>query len=88
MSKTRDYILLYINGKKTKIKGDSVFKSLSDFLRYEKQLVGTKVVCAEGDCGSCTVVHGKLENDSLNYKIVNSCIKYMYLLDGTHIITV
>ncbi|MEK7434107.1 MAG: FAD binding domain-containing protein [Cyanobacteriota bacterium] len=88
MSKTRDYILLYINGKKTKIKGDSVFKSLSDFLRYEKQLVGTKVVCAEGDCGSCTVVHGKLENDSLNYKIVNSCIKYMYQLDGTHIITV
>ncbi len=88
MSKSRDYILLYINGKKTKIKDDLAFKSLSDFLRYEKQMVGTKIVCSEGDCGSCTVVHGKLENDKLNYKIVNSCIKYMYQLDGTHIITV
>ncbi|MFN4149584.1 MAG: xanthine dehydrogenase small subunit [Candidatus Sericytochromatia bacterium] len=88
MSNSRNYILLYINGKKTKITGDLVFKSLSDFLRYEKQLVGTKVVCAEGDCGSCTVVHGRLENNKINYKPVTSCIKYIYDLDCTHIITV
>jgi xanthine dehydrogenase small subunit len=88
MQDLRDYILLYINGKPVKVSKENAFQPLSDFLRYEKQFTGTKVVCSEGDCGSCTVVQGKLENDKINYQIVNSCIKYMYQLDCTHIITV
>lgn len=88
MENTRDYVILYINGKQVKVQGEQVFQSLSDFLRYEKQFVGTKVVCSEGDCGSCTVVYGEPKKHLFDYKIVNSCIKYMYQLDGTHIITV
>ena len=32
-----------------KIFGENGFKSLSDFLRKDLGLIGTKVVCAEGD---------------------------------------
>lgn len=85
---TRNYILTYINGKQYKITGKYAFNPLSDFLRYDLQLVGTKIVCSEGDCGSCTVVQGKLKNGKPEYKIINSCIKYMHQLDCSHIITV
>lgn len=84
----RDYILLFINGKKYKVKGENAFISLSDFLRYNNSLCGTKIVCAEGDCGSCTVVCGTIKENKIDYKIINSCIKYIYQLDGNHIITV
>jgi xanthine dehydrogenase small subunit len=88
MQETRDYILLYVNGNRLKIYGDDIFQPLADFLRYGLQITGTKVVCSEGDCGSCTVVQGKPENAKIMYQIVNSCIKYMYQLDCSHIITI
>lgn len=85
---TRDYILLFINGKKHKVRSENAFISLSDYLRYNNSLCGTKVVCAEGDCGSCTVVCGTLKNNKIDYKIINSCIKYIFQLDGNHILTI
>ncbi len=88
MEKSRDYVIFYINGKKHKVQGEEIFKPLSDYLRYDKTQVGTKVVCAEGDCGSCTVAFGKINNSKLKYNIINSCIKYVYQLDRTHTITV
>jgi xanthine dehydrogenase small subunit len=84
----RDYILIYINGKKYTIKGEHVFSPLSDFLRSELHLPGTKVVCSEGDCGACTVLCGRLRGKNLKYEIINSCICYIYQLDSVHIITV
>ena len=88
MEKSRDYVIFYLNGKKHKVHGEDVFKPLSDFLRYDKCQIGTKVVCAEGDCGSCTVAYGKIKNSKLEYQIINSCIKYVYQLDGTHTINI
>ncbi len=65
--------------------------TLSDYLRYEKSLTGTKVVCAEGDCGACTVllasVH-ELDGHLLKFKSVNSCIMPVLALDGCHVVTV
>ena len=29
-----------------------------DYIRYERQLMGTKIGCREGDCGACTVLIG------------------------------
>ncbi len=90
----RDYLLIYVNGRRYQVSGAQGFQSLSDFLRYDLGLVGTKVVCAEGDCGSCTVLVGRIglpnsEGDSkLNYQSINSCIQYLYQLDCAHIITV
>ena len=84
----RDYILIYVNGQRYQIAGKQGFQSLSDFLRYDLGKVGTKVVCAEGDCGSCTVLIGRVRNSQMRYEGINSCIQYLYQLDCTHIITV
>src|SRR5205085_683508 len=70
-------------------RGARVFQSLSDFLRCDLQLTGTKVVCAEGDCGSCTVLLGRAQsNDEIRHNTVCSCIQFLYQLDAAHIITI
>ncbi len=61
---------------------------LSSYLRYEQGATGTKVVCAEGDCGACTVLLGKRMGEEIEYKPVNSCILFMHQLDCSHIVTV
>lgn len=86
----RDFILLYVNGVEHRISGEEAFVSLSDYLRYALGKCGTKVVCAEGDCGACTVFLGRLSADrsAVEYIPVNACIQYLYQLDCTHIVTV
>lgn len=84
----RDYILLYINGREHRVSGEKVFAPVTDYLRYDLGLCGTKVVCAEGDCGACTVMLGRLEGEDLVYKPINSCIQYVFQLDCSHVITV
>jgi xanthine dehydrogenase small subunit len=86
----RDHLLVYINGKKRILRSEQAFMTLSDYLRYEKSLTGTKVVCAEGDCGACTILKGKPVDASspIQYEAINSCIATMALLDGEHIITI
>ena len=84
----RRQLFLYINGKAHWIERKDAFLPLSDYLRYQLQLTGTKVVCAEGDCGACTILLGRLDGDELRYQAVNSCIQFMYQLDCTHIITI
>ena len=63
----RDSLIFYVNGMRQEVRGESAFRTLSDFLRKELGLTGTKVVCAEGDCGSCTVLLGKFQQERWNY---------------------
>ncbi len=84
----RDFLLIYVNGTRYEIRGSQVFLPLSTFLREELGLTGTKIVCAEGDCGSCTVLLGKPDKYSIRYQPICSCIQYLAQLDGTHIITI
>ena len=65
-----------------------MFTPVSDLLRRDHGLTGTKVVCAEGDCGSCTVLVGRPAGDRLDYRAVCSCILYGGQLDGSHVVTV
>lgn len=81
----RDTILLQLNGQRHELTGAEAFMTLSDFLRYQRGLTGTKVVCAEGDCGACTVL---VARDGERYQSMNSCIAFMWQLDGSHIVTV
>ena len=45
-------------------------------------------MCAEGDCGACTVLVGQPRGDSLAYVTVDACIQFLYQLDGRHVVTV
>jgi xanthine dehydrogenase small subunit len=62
--------------------------SLLDFIRYEKDLPGTKVGCREGDCGACTVLEGTLQNGELRYKSIVSCLTPLGNVHGKHIVTI
>ena len=84
----RDFISFFLNGQPVDVRGADAFLTLSDFLRNRRRLTGTKVVCAEGDCGSCSVLVGRPFDDSIRYRAVTSCIISMSQLDATHVITI
>jgi len=84
----RDYVLFTVNGKLYKVSGEEAFLPLSDFLRYELGLTGTKIVCAEGDCGACTVMFNRPQTMAKKFHSLNSCICTTFLMDGCHIVTV
>ncbi|MFT3787988.1 MAG: FAD binding domain-containing protein [Tepidisphaeraceae bacterium] len=84
----RDHIQLFINGQPVRVDGADCFLTLSDFLRKRKCLTGTKIVCAEGDCGACAVLVGRPRGNTITYAPVTSCIQLMAQLDATHVVTV
>jgi xanthine dehydrogenase small subunit len=84
----RDYLIIYVNGRRHEVGGERAFQSLSSFLRYDLALTGSKVVCAEGDCGSCAVLLGRPSGNGIAYRAVTSCIQFLYQLDGTHVVTI
>ena len=63
-------------------------QTLLDFLRLHKGLRGTKEGCAEGDCGACTTLVGRVRHGEMVYEGVTSCIRFTGSLDGTHVVTV
>ncbi len=84
----RDYALIYINGVRQEIRGEQARLSLSDFLRRRMGLIGTKIVCSEGDCGACSVLIGRPTEQGLRYQAVDSCIQFLFQLDCTHVVTI
>lgn len=62
--------------------------TLLDFIRDDKHLFGTKLVCKEGDCGACTVLIGNLEGSEIKYKTVTSCIYPIGNCNRKHIVTI
>src|SRR5262245_33862577 len=84
----RAHLVLFVNGKRREVQGSDCFLSLSDFLRYRLGLVGTKIVCSEGDCGSCTVLVGRPAGGTIKYLPIDSCIRFMFQLDGVHVVSV
>ncbi len=83
---------MYINGNATRVFGADVFLPLSSYLRYKLYKTGTKVVCAEGDCGACSVLvafpERKIAKGAPEFKVMNSCISPLYILDGASVVTI
>lgn len=84
----RDRIRFYLNDGLVELSDVAPDRTLLDFLRLDRMLRGTKEGCAEGDCGACTVLVGRLDGDGLVYETVNACIRFLGSLDGMHVLTV
>ncbi len=93
MTKTvhRDHVAFYLNGVLTRVNGDDAFMMLAEWLRKRALKTGTKIVCAEGDCGACTVLRAdttRNSNDSPEFLAMNSCIALVAQMDGSHLVTI
>jgi xanthine dehydrogenase small subunit len=86
MGKTIRFIL---NGETVEVSDLPPNTTLLNWLRYRRQLTGTKEGCAEGDCGACTVAVRELGADGeLVTKPLNACILLLPMLHGKEVITV
>lgn len=84
----RDDIRFLLNGQDVAIRDVAASQTLLDFLRLNRRLTGTKEGCAEGDCGACTVLVGRLTDAGLRYEAVNACIRFLATLNGCHVVTI
>ncbi len=85
---TRSHITFLLNGRTIEITDVGADDTLLDFLRIDQRLTGSKEGCAEGDCGACTVLVGRLTDGGLVYETVNACIRFLASLDGCHVVTI
>jgi xanthine dehydrogenase small subunit len=63
MPAPRAVIRFLLNGDMVELGDIRADDTLLDFLRLKRSLRGTKEGCAEGDCGACTVLVGRLAGD-------------------------
>lgn len=84
----RSDIRFILNGNDISINDVGADQTLLDYLRLERRLTGTKEGCAEGDCGACTVLVGRLSDAGLVYEPVNACIRFLASVNGCHVVTV
>ena len=88
MPTVRDNIRFVLNDSEVAPAEVGAQDMLLDFIRDRARLTGTKEGCAEGDCGACTVIVGRLEGGALRYRPVNACIRPLAACDGCHVVTV
>src|ERR1700691_6245109 len=79
-----------LDGRLVCVENPSRTMTVLEYLREVAHRTGTKEGCAEGDCGACTVVLGKLSTDGnrIDYRAINSCIRFLPTIDGHELVTV
>ena len=88
MNPTSNTLRFILNDEDVAISDIGATETLLDYLRLTRRLRGSKEGCAEGDCGACTVLVGRLGADGLSYKTINACIAFVGSLHGTHVVTI
>ena len=88
MPPIRSEIRFLLNGEDVAVAEVGASDTLLDWLRLTRRMTGTKEGCAEGDCGACTVLVGRLAGGALRYEPVNACIRFLASVNGCHVVTV
>lgn len=88
MAAIRNRLRFILNDEDVELADVPAQQTLLDFLRLDRRLTGSKEGCAEGDCGACTVLVGRLVDGALSYQTVNACIYFVGSLDGAHVVTI
>lgn len=82
-----DTVVFYLNGRRVSVRADPEV-TLLEYLRGIG-LTGTKLGCAEGGCGACTVVVSqRTASGGVYHAAVNACLAPVVSVDGKHVITV
>jgi xanthine dehydrogenase small subunit len=84
----RETLRFYLGDRLVEIASCDPTLTVLDWLRLDRRMTGSKEGCAEGDCGACTVVIGRLDGGLLRYEAINACIRFLATLDGCHLLTV
>ena len=84
----RHTIRVLLNDRAVTLPTAGATDMLLDHLRLDQRLRGTKEGCAEGDCGACTVLVGRIGAQGLVYEPVNACIRPLVSCDGCHVVTI
>lgn len=84
-----DTLRFYLNGTKVVLDEADPEVTLLEYLRGIG-LTGTKLGCAEGGCGACTVVVSQYNPTTkrIYHASINACIAPLVSVDGKHVITV
>lgn len=84
-----DTLRFYLNGTRVVIDDIDPEVTLLEYLRGVG-LTGTKLGCAEGGCGACTVVVSQYNptTKKIYHASVNACLAPLVSVDGKHVITI
>ncbi|CAG8551090.1 15786_t:CDS:10 [Acaulospora morrowiae] len=79
----------YLNGTSVEIDNPDPDTTLLQYVR-SIGLTGTKLGCAEGGCGACTVLVSSFDpsTDKILHCSVNACLAPLCSVDGKHVITI
>ena len=78
-----EQVAFLLNGTQVQVT-DAPTRTLLEYLRETRGLVGTKEGCNEGDCGACTV----MVTDATGARALNACILFLPQLHGKSVRTV
>ena len=84
-----DTLRFYLNGTRVILDNIDPEITLLEYLRGIG-LTGTKLGCAEGGCGACTVVISQYNptTKKIYHASVNACLAPLVSVDGKHVITI
>ncbi|KAI0397162.1 xanthine dehydrogenase [Xylariaceae sp. FL0594] len=84
-----DTLRFYLNGTRVVLDEIDPEATLLEYLRGIG-LTGTKLGCAEGGCGACTVVISQYNptTKEIYHASVNACLAPLASVDGKHVITI
>ncbi|KAL9059902.1 MAG: hypothetical protein Q9162_000972 [Coniocarpon cinnabarinum] len=84
-----DTLSFYLNGSRVVLDTADPALTLLEYVR-SLGLTGTKLGCAEGGCGACTVIVSQRNPTTarLYHASVNACLAPLVSVDGKHVITI